>query len=101
MPVAFLVPVDKYVTGLENSVRGNDCFRNILTAVARLVVKRAVVQSQWEEAFHCAARVQGELGRLCRDRNRQWWYRFNIHKEFKETSDADVGAAIHHRRIRP
>ncbi len=50
-----------------------------------------------EEAFLRAAGVQGELGRLCRDGNRQWWYRFNVHEEFKETSDANVGAAIHHR----
>ena len=58
MPVAFLVPVDKYITGLENSVRGNDGFRSILTVVARLVVHGAVVQSQWEEAFLRAAGVK-------------------------------------------
>jgi hypothetical protein len=67
MPVAFLVPVDKYITGLENSVRGNDGFQSILTVVAWLVVNGAVVQSQWEEALLRAARVQGKLGCLCRD----------------------------------
>jgi len=70
-------------------------------AAAQLVVNGAIVQSQWEEVFHRTARVQGKLDGLCRDGNRQWWYWFDIHKEFKEISDADVGTAIHHRWSRP
>ena len=101
MPVAFLVPVDEDITGLEYSIRGDDGFRSVLTVVARLLVNGAVVQSQWEEALLRAARVQGKLGRLRCNRNKQWLYRFDIHKEDKETSGADVGFAIHHRRSRP
>ena len=70
MPVAFLVPVDKDITGREYSIRGNDGFHIILTVVARLIVNGAVVQSQWEEAFLRAARVKGKLGFLRRDGNR-------------------------------
>ena len=58
MPVAFLVPVDKDITGLEYSIRGNDGFRRILTVVARLIVNGAVIQSQWEEAFLRASSLQ-------------------------------------------
>jgi hypothetical protein len=51
MPVAILVPEDKDITGLEYSIRENDGFLSILTVIAWLVVNRAIVQSQWEEAF--------------------------------------------------
>jgi hypothetical protein len=50
--------VDKDITGLEYSIRGNDGFRRILTVVARLIVNGAVIQSQWEEAFLRASSLQ-------------------------------------------
>jgi len=100
MPVAFLVPVDKDIAGLENNIRGNDCFCSVLSVITRLVVNGAVVQSQCEEAFLRAARVMGKLGRLRHDGDRKRWYRFDIHEEAKESSNADVGATIHHSRRR-
>jgi hypothetical protein len=58
MPVAFLVPVDKGIAGLEYSVRRNVGLGSIRAVVARLVVNGAVIRSQWEETFLCATRVQ-------------------------------------------
>ena len=58
MPVAFLVPVDKGIAGLEYSVQRNNGIVIILAVVAGLVVNGAVFQSQWEETFLRAARVQ-------------------------------------------
>jgi hypothetical protein len=96
--VSFLVPVDKGITGLEYGVGRNDCFGSILAVVARLVVDGAVVKSQREESFLRAAGVEGKLGCLRRDRDRQWLDRFDVNEEFEQSCDADVGAAVHHGR---